>query len=171
MRCCGGAPGDVWVTDQDIQAIAEFLNMRPADFEAQYVRGMGERKSLIEKPNYDCIFVAEGPPPGYAAQVGRNWDEAREPTAQERASASADAAARRGPGGAPEQHPIAGRVGHCAIYPVRPRQCSTYPFWKSILDRPGDSAWLLHSESCPGIDHGRAWTAEEIKARRDSSNL
>ncbi|HTL52312.1 MAG TPA: hypothetical protein VL860_07060 [Planctomycetota bacterium] len=171
MRCCGGSPGDVWVTDEQIREIAMYLKMRPADFEAQYVRGMGERKSLIEKPNYDCIFVAEGPPPGYAAQVGQDWDKARDPTPQELASATTDAAARRGPSGEPEQHPIAGRVGHCSIYPVRPTQCRTYPFWKSVLDRIGDSAWRMHSESCPGINHGRTWTAEEIRARRSASNL
>lgn len=171
MRCCGGAPGDVWVTQQDIEAIAAYLNMRASDFEAQYVRGLGERKSLIEKPNYDCIFVADGPPEGYSAQVGTDWDQARLPTTVEMNNHRQDVALRRSPDGGPEQHPIAGRVGHCAIYPVRPMQCRTYPFWKSILDKSTDAVWKLHKDQCPGLDTGKHWTKEEILERRAPSNL
>ena len=36
--------------------------------------------------------------------------------------------------------------GGCAVYPVRPSQCRTYPFWDRYRDRPD-----LAREECPGI--------------------
>lgn len=55
--CCTGAPGYVWVNQQEINAMAKFLEMSPEDFEARYVRRIGIRRSLKEDPkNYDCVF-------------------------------------------------------------------------------------------------------------------
>lgn len=60
-RCCTGSPGAVWVTDQEIETIAESLKLSPEDFQRKYVRLMGNRKALIEKKpkngDYDCIFL------------------------------------------------------------------------------------------------------------------
>ena len=55
--CCTGAPGYVWVNKQDIAALAKVVGVTPAEFEDQYVRTIGVRKSLIELPNYDCVFL------------------------------------------------------------------------------------------------------------------
>jgi Fe-S-cluster containining protein len=57
-NCCTGAPGYVWVNQAEIQAMAECLGTTVARFEAQHVRKVGIRKSLIELPesNYDCTF-------------------------------------------------------------------------------------------------------------------
>lgn len=54
--CCTGAPGFVWVTRDEIELLAAELNLPPAEFERQYVRKVGIRKSLIEYPNGDCVF-------------------------------------------------------------------------------------------------------------------
>jgi uncharacterized protein len=54
--CCTGAPGFVWVNREEIQALADELGMPAADFEKQYVRTVGIRKSLIEYSNGDCVF-------------------------------------------------------------------------------------------------------------------
>jgi len=34
----------------------------------------------------------------------------------------------------------------CAIYPVRPDQCRTFPFWDYYKDKPGEL-----SRECPGV--------------------
>lgn len=55
-RCCGGAPGYVWVTDEEIVAIATELKYARAEFESKFVYSVGKRKSLKEMGNYDCIL-------------------------------------------------------------------------------------------------------------------
>jgi Fe-S-cluster containining protein len=55
--CCGGAPGYVWVGLEEIQALADALGLSAAEFEAQYVRQVHERKSLLERPDGDCVFL------------------------------------------------------------------------------------------------------------------
>lgn len=51
----------------------------------------------------------------------------------------------------------------CIAYDARPLQCSTYPFWPSLLrDRDW---WEANARDCPGIDTGRLYTAEEIDYR------
>jgi Fe-S-cluster containining protein len=49
----------------------------------------------------------------------------------------------------------------CSIYPVRPKQCRTWPFWKENLDR---ATWEGPvKECCPGIGKGPLHTAAEIE--------
>lgn len=56
-NCCTGAPGYVWVNKQEIQQLATQMGMASqAEFEDQYVRRIGIRKSLREFPNGDCVF-------------------------------------------------------------------------------------------------------------------
>jgi Fe-S-cluster containining protein len=54
--CCTGAPGYVWVTAAEIARLAEFRGETVEQFSARFVRLVGERYSLIEKPGGDCIF-------------------------------------------------------------------------------------------------------------------
>ena len=54
--CCTGAPGHVWVNNEEIAAIAAVVGMDVEAFEDQYVRRVGARKSLNEFPNGDCVF-------------------------------------------------------------------------------------------------------------------
>ena len=55
--CCTGAEGYVWVTNAEIAKLAELLNTTVDDFEYQYVRKIGIRKSLKELPvSFDCVF-------------------------------------------------------------------------------------------------------------------
>ena len=56
-NCCTGAPGHVWVTDQEEQRIAARLRMPLESFRRRYVRRVGDRRSLTEKPGGDCIFL------------------------------------------------------------------------------------------------------------------
>ena len=70
--------------------------------------------SLLEKDNYDCIFLKEG---------------------------------------------------GCMVYPYRPKQCETYPFWAHVLE--DSDSWNREGKSCPGINKGRLYTKREIESKLD----
>jgi uncharacterized protein len=54
--CCTGSAGYVWVNAEDIARMAAQVKLSVEDFEAEYVRQVGVRKSLIEYDNGDCVF-------------------------------------------------------------------------------------------------------------------
>lgn len=112
-NCCTGAPGVVWVSDQEIEDIAGHRGEQLAHVQALYTRPFGRGRSLREKANGDCIF----------------YD----------------------------------RAGGCTIYPVRPRQCRTWPFWDSNVET--EAAWQRTCEHCPGAGHGELIPVEEITRR------
>jgi len=60
--CCSGkrGPGYVWLSVDEMHAIAQFLGKPFEQFTRNYVRQVGSRYSLIEKPNADCIFMEKG---------------------------------------------------------------------------------------------------------------
>lgn len=49
----------------------------------------------------------------------------------------------------------------CTIYPVRPKQCRTWPFWNSNLESP--EAWAEAAKGCPGMGQGNFIPLEEIQ--------
>ena len=112
-HCCTGDPGNVWVNDEEIAAIAEYQRESTQQATALYTRPGGRGRSLREKANGDCIF--------YSHEDG------------------------------------------CTIYPVRPRQCRTWPFWESNVRTP--EAWEQTCQVCPGSGQGELITAEEITRR------
>lgn len=57
----------------------------------------------------------------------------------------------------------------CTIYQVRPRQCRTWPFWESNVDRP--EAWERTCEVCPGAGRGELISVEEIRLRTRAIRL
>ena len=59
VRCCGGAPGDVFVSREEIDAIAAFMKLSVEEFEQTFVRHYSSGKmSLTERPNGDCSLLA-----------------------------------------------------------------------------------------------------------------
>jgi hypothetical protein len=52
-------------------------------------------------------------------------------------------------------------IKNCAIYDVRPNQCRTWPFWKQNIE--SIEAWHAAATRCRGIDHGRQYSASEIR--------
>jgi Fe-S-cluster containining protein len=44
----------------------------------------------------------------------------------------------------------------CQIYPVRPKQCRTFPWWKNQLE--SEEAWKEAAKRCEGINHPEAPT-------------
>ena len=53
----------------------------------------------------------------------------------------------------------------CRIYPVRPLQCRTWPFWKENLR--SRKSWNEAGRKCPGIDQGKWFDLAHIEAIRD----
>ena len=44
----------------------------------------------------------------------------------------------------------------CTVYPVRPLQCRTWPFWEGNLLNV--KRWESAAKRCPGMNAGRTWT-------------
>ncbi len=112
-HCCTGEPGYVWVTDEELRAIAEFRGELPEEVRALYTRWTSRGRTLREKASGDCVF----------------YD----------------------------------RTAGCTVYPVRPPQCRTWPFWESNVLTP--ETWEHTCEVCPGSGQGELIPAEEITRR------
>ena len=52
------------------------------------------------------------------------------------------------------------RTRKCSVYPVRPAQCQTWPFWNSNIATEAD--WKATQASCPGAGCGTLYTLEQI---------
>ncbi len=51
----------------------------------------------------------------------------------------------------------------CDIYPVRPAQCRTWPFWPTNMRNP--DTWSSAARRCPGINRGKVFVFDEITER------
>ncbi len=51
----------------------------------------------------------------------------------------------------------------CSIYPVRPAQCRTWPFWDINLSSP--AAWAREAKECPGMNNGQHYDLVTIQIR------
>ncbi|HDZ22705.1 hypothetical protein LCGC14_0644650 [marine sediment metagenome] len=120
--CCAGPDeGYIWVTGEQIAAMAEHIALDEKEFRRQYVRKVGRRLSLKEHPTTkDCIFL--------------------QPTNGGRS---------------------------CSVYPVRPPQCRTWPFWPNNLATPQTWAWA--GVRCPGVNRGPVHSRDEIDRERDET--
>ncbi|MFH1746656.1 MAG: YkgJ family cysteine cluster protein [Planctomycetota bacterium] len=56
-NCCGGAPGHVWVSLEECQAIAELRGLTLEQFTGRHTRRIGPRLSLLEERDGDCEFL------------------------------------------------------------------------------------------------------------------
>jgi Fe-S-cluster containining protein len=54
-----------------------------------------------------------------------------------------------------------GPDGACRIYPVRPLQCRTYPFWPEVV--ASRRAWQQEARRCEGINRGRAVPVARVR--------
>ena len=48
----------------------------------------------------------------------------------------------------------------CSVYPVRPAQCRTFPFWPDNLR--SRLSWEEVADRCPGVGRGTLYTRDEI---------
>jgi Fe-S-cluster containining protein len=136
-NCCTGPPGYVWISDEELERLAEFLKLPVDDVVRRYGRKIGRRISLKEHRTpageYDCVFLehvkVEPTKPGEVAYTRRV----------------------------------------CSVYPVRPLQCRTWPFWDGNLQSKED--WRRAARRCPGIDAGsRHFTFDRIEEIRTATD-
>lgn len=119
-NCCTGSPGVVWVDDDEIAAIAEYLDKPVGEIRLLFCRPVRGKVSLNEYANGDCTFF--------------------------------DPKTRR-----------------CTIYPARPKQCRTWPFWTSNLT--SEAEWKKVQKDCPGAGCGDLISFDEIEIRRAQTDL
>lgn len=99
-QCCTGAPGFVWVSAEEREKIAQYLNISQEEFSEKYLRHVDGRISLKEKSSsYDCVFLHNN---------------------------------------------------RCTVYPVRPVQCRTFPWWATTLK--SERMWKEAAQYCEGIN-------------------
>jgi Fe-S-cluster containining protein len=135
-NCCTGGPGYVWISDVEIDRLAEFLHLTPAKVIEQYCRKINDRYSLTERVNrgnYDCIFLREEPSQRVV-----------------------------------EGQTIRTTQRVCSIYPVRPLQCRTWPFWDSTL--ASEQSWKQGTQRCPGVNHGKKYSFKQIESIRTAKD-
>lgn len=138
-NCCGGAPGYVWIDREDIVRIANYLNITPEEMVDRHCRKINGRWSLNEGP---------GPGSQYDCTFLREEKVIK----------------RTGNGSESIQ---LGRR-YCSVYPVRPLQCRTWPFWRENLT--SRRVWDHSAKRCHGMNHGkRHFTQDQINAIRDAA--
>lgn len=59
-RCCTGPPGYVWVNRVEIAALAAHLRVGVEAFGRRWLRRVGRRYALLERPGGDCVFYRSG---------------------------------------------------------------------------------------------------------------
>jgi Fe-S-cluster containining protein len=55
-NCCTGAPGYVWVTPEELQALADHLGRPVEEVQSLYTRRAQGRVTLRERADGDCVF-------------------------------------------------------------------------------------------------------------------
>ncbi len=60
-KCCTGSSSFVWVDEEEIAAMADFLHISVAAFKIKYIRRRDNRYALVEKKsqNNACIFLKD----------------------------------------------------------------------------------------------------------------
>lgn len=59
-RCCTGEPGNVWISEDEIAALAAHLGLDDESFRQRYTVTRRKGVSLREKANNDCVFWSAG---------------------------------------------------------------------------------------------------------------
>ena len=140
-NCCTGGPGFVWVSHEEIVRLAEYLKMRPDEVVERYCRTINGQKSFNERRNTRGSYDC----------IFLKEERVERPA----------------PTGGPKNAIIQTRRT-CTIYPVRPLQCRTWPFWDSNLTTP--QAWQKSSRRCHGMDQGRHFKLEQIDIIRTAKD-
>ena len=106
--CCTGESGIIYVDEQEITTIAEFVGLHREVFVERCLYPFQDSYSIRETDDGRCIFFENG----------------------------------------------------CAIYPVRPVQCKTFPFW--FQNMRSIETWASVCLQCPGIGKGPKYSKEAI---------
>ncbi len=60
---------------------------------------------------------------------------------------------------------LLGEDNLCTVYPVRPSQCRSFPFWTSALR--SEKTWNELKRFCPGVDAGPLHKVDEIREKAE----
>ncbi len=136
-NCCSDPHGYVQTTIEEAQKIAAYLSLSETEFLKTYTNFSGEENPIFlnsfEKDSPEILSQSSEP------------DDLRNNSEQLKVGDC-----------------IFLKDNQCSIYPVRPLQCRTFPFWPENLKSP--YRWKITAKSCPGIDEGRVYVSEEIEA-------
>jgi Fe-S-cluster containining protein len=55
-NCCTGEPGYVWISPEELAALADYLEQPVEQVFARNVRVVNNEMSLVERPGGDCVF-------------------------------------------------------------------------------------------------------------------
>jgi Fe-S-cluster containining protein len=135
-NCCTGEPGYIWISIEEVQRLGAHLKTSPQEIIDRYCRKIDGKLSLRERRN------SRGEHDCIFLEEQR--------------------VAQRLPDG---QHVTQTRRV-CTIYPARPLQCRTWPFWSENLQ--DESRWKRAARRCPGMNSGKSYTFEQIVALRDA---
>lgn len=139
-NCCTGGPGFVWVTRDEIVKTAAFLKLSPQEVVERYCRKVDGKWSFTEvrqsDGGYDCVFLKEVPAVPHETTPTGGDVKVVQP--------------RKG----------------CSIYPVRPLQCRTWPFWPENLS--SQKSWDFAGRRCPGINAGRPFSLTHIQTIKNA---
>jgi len=108
-NCCKLAGGYVYVTEEEIKAMAKYTKQSITQFTDQYVETYKNKYVLKSKADA-CIFLEND---------------------------------------------------SCIVYPVRPVQCRTFPFWPANLK--SKYRWKMVLLECEGIGRGKLYALDEIE--------
>ena len=135
-NCCSGGPGYVFISRAEIGKVSEYLGIPAREVIGKYCRKIGRQIALKE---------VRHPRHGGYDCIFIKEVAAEIPTGNEQVVHSK-------------------RI--CSIYPVRPLQCRTWPFWEGNLSSP--KAWKQASRTCLGMDRGEAFDRKRIEYLRDT---
>ncbi len=135
-NCCTGGPGYVWLTREEIRRLATFLKLTPEETVEKYCRKINGRFSLKEHRNSRGEYDC----------IFLTEEKVEKRTTD----GEKIVLTRRG----------------CPVYPVRPLQCRTWPFWPENLT--SEEEWDHLSRRCHGMNHGRKFSLDEIHEIRDA---
>lgn len=60
-KCCSGSPGYVWLLEEEVAKIANYLGLSESEFKKKFLVQVGSRYSLrdLKHQNYSCIFLKD----------------------------------------------------------------------------------------------------------------
>jgi Fe-S-cluster containining protein len=138
-NCCTGGPGFVWISREEIVRLAAHLKLSPEQTVERYCRKIDGQFSLRERRTRGGAYDCVFLTETKVPQVAEDGQKI--------------VLTRRG----------------CSIYPVRPLQCRTWPFWPENLG--SQKNWDASAQRCHGMNHGdRHFTRERIEQIRDAKD-
>ena len=138
-NCCTGGPGYVWISKDEIVKLAAHLKLTPEETVERYCRKVDGKFSLKERRTPAGLYDCI-----FLKDIKVSHRDG-------------------------EGNEIKHTIRACSVYPVRPLQCRTWPFWSENL--ASQAAWDRSAKRCHGMNApaGRTFSLRQIHAIRDAA--